>query len=114
MSQNETIEKTFTKNDRRTALADTLVDADGDPIDLTGHTVALLMKNNAGTTKVNYSAATVDDATSGEVSYSWALGDLDTAGVYWYWWRVTRTSDSKVEHFPGDGRKRKLTVVEAS
>lgn len=102
MSQNELRIKYFTVGDRRTAIADTLYDANGSVINLTGHTVAFLMVSTSGTVKVNYAAATVDSAAAGTVSYSWAAADVDTAGTYNYWWKVTRTSDAKVEHFPGD------------
>lgn len=106
--------KYFTVGDRRTSIADTLVDGNGDVVDLTNHTVAFLMKDESGTVKVNYSAATVDAAASGTVSYAWAANDVNTEGTYYYWWRVTRTSDSKVEHFPGDGAKRKVIFVNPS
>lgn len=103
---NEVGQKVFTVGNRRTSIADTLIDADGDAIDLTGHTVAFRMIAADGTVKVDNAAATVDDATAGNVSYAWAAADVDTAGTYYYWWIVTRASNSKTERFPGDGRKR--------
>lgn len=112
---NELFEKTFTVGDRRTSMADTLVDQSGTVVDLTGHTVSFLMVNKAtGAVKVNYAAATVDSAAAGTVSYAWAAADVDTAGTYFYWWRVTRISDSKVEHFPADGPKRRVVFVAAT
>ena len=112
MAQNTKRSKTFTQDDRRTSIADTLTDANGTVIDLTGHTVAFRMVDAAaGTVKINSAAATVDAALLGNVSYAWGATDLDTPGTYYYWWIVTRTSDSKVEHFPGDKRTRELIVV---
>ena len=113
MSQNTLVEKHFTVGDRRTALADTLQDANGTAINLTGHTVELKVVSDAGTVIINFAAATVDTAASGYVSYAFSAGDATAliAGTYWYWWRITRTSDGLKETFPADGRLRKLVMV---
>lgn len=109
---NQLIERILTVGDRRTPLTDALTDSSGAAIDLTGHTVALRMVAEDGTVKINSAAGSVDSpATNGYVTYNWAAGDVDTAGTYWYWWVVTRTSDGKVEHFPADGRKRKIVFM---
>lgn len=112
MSQNEKIVKYFTKGDRRTSIADTLYDANGGVVNLTGCTVAFRMVlDSDDTVKVNSAAATVDSAAAGTVSYAWAAADVDTAGTYAYWWIVTVTASGKVEHFPGDGKKRYAVIV---
>ena len=111
---NEIREKQITVGDRRSMISDVLVDAATDlPIDLTGHTVAFRMYTEAGAVKVSDAAATVVTPASGVVGYAPTAADVDTAGTYFYWWIVTRTSDSKKETFPSDGRKRRLVIYAA-
>lgn len=115
---NSLVSKTFTAGDRRTAIADILTDADGAAISLTGHTVAfLLVRARDNHVLLDKVAATVDDAATGKVSYDWgADGPPTPAGEQMlcnYWWVLTRTSDGKREHFPGDGPKRQCLIVRA-
>lgn len=101
-----------TKGDRRTAIAATLRKPDGEVVDLTGCTVTFRMvKASDDTVKINSAAATVDDAEEGDVSYSWAAADVDTAAEYYAWWIVTRTSDSKTDRYPPEGKRFKVIVV---
>ena len=52
--------------------------------DLTGATVTFSMVNAADdSVKVSASAAVVDDAATGQVSYTFASGDVDTAGIFY-------------------------------
>jgi hypothetical protein len=104
--------KTFTQNDLRTNIGDQLVDANSNPINLTGSTVAFHMTSQVDNSiKVNYQAANLDNPPQGLVSYTWQSNDLNTVGLFWYWWRVTTAA--KNEHFPGDGQKFTLNVVQA-
>lgn len=114
--QRQNIEKTWyqTKGDRRTAIAATLRKHDGSLVDLTGCTVAFLMiLASDNTVKIDEAAATIDDADAGQVSYAWTANDVNTAGEYYAWWVVTRTSDSKKDHYPPEGKRFKVHVVES-
>ncbi len=111
MSLNPLIKKYFTKGDIRTAISDTLVDANGTAIDLSASTVVFRMVLAADdSVKVAAGAVTIDDATAGEVSYPWDSADVDTAGKYFAWWIVT--TGGETEHFPGDGKKLLVEFVE--
>ncbi|MBX9790183.1 MAG: phage baseplate upper protein [Pirellulales bacterium] len=88
----------LTVGDRLVPLRKQLVDRDGNPVDLTGSTVAFRMVNAAGTVKINNAAAVIESAATGEVRYDWAAGDVDTAGEFWGWF--IRTQGGKTEHYP--------------
>lgn len=60
----------------------TLKEANGTAIDLsTYNSVNFTMENESGSVVVN-AAATIVDATNGEVRYEWQSGDTDAPGVY--------------------------------
>lgn len=115
--RNQLASKYFTEGDRRTSIADTLVDANGDPINLAGHTVAFRLVRGSDVL-IDDAAATVDDEDAGQVSYSWAADEPPAVegslqDECHYWWILTRTADGKLEHFPGDGKLRRLYLVKA-
>jgi hypothetical protein len=75
-------------NNRQPPLTGQIL-TDGVPVNLTGATVKLQMRAvNSATLKVD-AAAVVDVAATGSVHYDWAAADVDTAGYYVAWWRVT-------------------------
>jgi hypothetical protein len=54
-----------------------------------GATVKFKMREyDSSTLKVD-AAATITNASSGEVSYDWILADVDTPGQYYGWWEIT-------------------------
>jgi len=75
----------------------TLEDQNGTAFDLTDCTVKFHMKKGT-TTKVD-AAATITDASGGEVKYSWLAADTDTAGKYSCEWEITK-SDGQIETVP--------------
>lgn len=94
------------------ALSDQITGGDGRPIDLTGYdSVKLNMRYaDSEVKKITLGLATVDDATSGHVSYAWKPADIDTPGRYYAWWILkdgsiqTSTDEFEVsikEHSPG-------------
>lgn len=97
----------FTKGDRLISLSARLVDAEGDPVDLTGATVTLDMSPVRSKTKKIDGAAVVieqtdDPKTRGWVRYDWALADVDTVGSFNAWF--IRSVGGKAAHHPGQGR----------
>lgn len=100
------------RNDRRPALAKTLTDSAGNPVDLTGSSVKLIITAIAtGTVKVNTAASIVNPpGTDGKVSYAWAAGNTDTPGDYWGEFEVT-FGDGTKESFPND-RHMRIRVTE--
>lgn len=74
---------------RSPSLTDTIT-VDGDAFNLTGATVKFRMRlESSSTLKVDANASVVGDATNGNVRYDWQAADVDTAGEYVGWWRVT-------------------------
>lgn len=81
----------------------TLLDRDGDPVNLTEATVTFRMRNhgNGHIAVAGAAAEVVGDATDGNVRYVWQAGDTDQPGEYRAEWIVT--IDSKQQTVPNDG-----------
>ena len=89
------------RGDTRTAIRATLVDAQGDPVDLTGSVVRWIMATLKRTPVVARQAEVVD-AKHGVVLVPLEPGDTDTAGTYWAEFEVT-FGDGRVETYPNRG-----------
>ena len=80
-----------------------ILDAAGNPIDITSATVTFRMwHSGASSAKVN-AAATVVDGPNGKASYTWAAGDTDTAGDWLADWNIVITAGVNVLTVPTDG-----------
>lgn len=99
------------KDTRSPSLTDT-IRVNGAAFDLTGSTVKLRMRPVGSSTLKVDANATVVSAEGGTVRYDWGASDLDTAGDYLAWWRVTtgglvqETEEFALEvlaHAPGAG-----------
>lgn len=100
---------TIRKGDTASQLADTLKDADGNPVDISGATVTFTMTPVAGgaakvdaATASNGQTGDGSDGTKGQVSYTWTADDTDTDGYYLGAWQVT-FADETVQTYPNDG-----------
>lgn len=81
------------------SLYDT-IEVDGVPVNLTGATVKFQMREvGSGTLTTDANAALDGAPTLGGVRYDWIAGDVDTAGFYLGWWRVT-LAGGKVQETP--------------
>lgn len=78
---------------------------DGNAVDLSSADVRFLMRAASSDTVDVDSAATIDSASNGEVSYHWNVDDTSEPGLYLIEWEVTfnpGASDEYVETFPPD------------
>jgi hypothetical protein len=87
------------KDDQLPEIRATLLDADGNAVNLTGASVKFIMADKAtGTVKVD-AAGVVETPASGIVHYAWAEADTDTAGTFKAEWEV-EYGDGRLETFP--------------
>lgn len=85
------------KGNRNPSIVDTIKVA-GAAQDLSGDSVKLQMRDPLdpdAALKVDSAAGFVTDGSDGQVIYNWASADVDTAGTYVAWWRVTSGSKSQ-------------------
>jgi hypothetical protein len=70
------------------AIADRLLDAVGNPINLTGATVMFMFGSvSAGSASV-HGTAQITVATTGDVAWAWGTGDLAVPGLYYAGWQI--------------------------
>lgn len=78
------------KGDTAPALIARLLDADGDPVNITGYTIAVFISD--GVTAATVAATgtpTVVLGTDGRIQYAWAAADTATVGAYYLSVRAT-------------------------
>jgi len=89
----------FVKDDTLVSLYAILEDAEGNVVDLSGHTVTFVMEAAAtGVNKVDNKPAAIVSAAAGTVRYDWDPLDVDTEGKFYGWF--VRTSGGKTAHHP--------------
>lgn len=91
---------TIRQYDLSPSIRATLLDADGQVINLTGASVTLKLKL-AGSTVVIERTMTVANAVQGIVQYDWVSGDTDVAGTYLINFKVIY-DDGSPETFPNN------------
>lgn len=99
------------KDDTDPPIDDTLMDEDRNAKDLTGASVDFIMKDPTASSAKVSAAATVVNASAGEVEYEWSSGDTDTTGWYKAEWEVTY-GDGDIETFPTEPRDYVIVHVE--
>jgi baseplate upper protein BppU len=91
------------RGDRTNPIRRTLVDFDGNPIDLVTRTVRFYMTNaQTGAIAVNGTVVTPVDAANGIVQYEWEAGSTEVAGNYLGEFRTT-DPEGLEETFPNVG-----------
>lgn len=74
--------KTIKVGDTEPPLRVQLLTPEGNPYNIEGMSVDVRMKRSDADELLLNTAATVENASRGIVSYDWALGDTDTSGTY--------------------------------
>lgn len=92
----------ISSGDLEPVLTDTLLDADGVAVDLTGCTVRFLMWGADGTLKIDAPATVTGNPVDGGLQYTWVGTDTDEVGTWPSQWLVTRP-DTKRFHAPTKG-----------
>lgn len=81
---------TFVQGDTRPNLLGTLTfPATGDPVDLTGASVAFQMRKGDDRRYTVNALATITDAANGKVRYDWGANDLSVHGEYQVQFEIT-------------------------
>ena len=90
----------------------TLKDAAGVGVNLTGSTVKLTLTNvETGILKITEAAVVIITALSGIVEYTWLTADTDTAGIFSAEFEVT-TSGGAIHTFPNAKQNQLLVTME--
>ncbi len=84
------------------SLEATLIDAEGNPVDLTTKSVTFSMRSRDNPSLVITGLAVKVDAVNGIVAYQWGPGNTNTPGAYLGEFRVTYSNGPR-ETFPSDG-----------
>lgn len=84
------------------SLQDTLLDAAGSAVVVTGASVRIHVFHRFNGTELIDAAATIVDGANGIVKYDFQEGDISGPGVFNYEWEVTYADDT-VETFPVQG-----------
>ncbi len=74
-----------------------MLDAAGNPVNLSGATIYCTMKASDGTLKIDRqtSGVVITNAANGEFEYRWQAGDTDTVGLYYIEFEINPQSGGK-------------------
>ena len=87
---------TIRQNDQEPEIGGQILQS-GSPVDITGATVAFLMRPvNTSGVPTSYVAAIDGTPTDGRVKYDWSLGGTTAAGTYDTWFQVTLTGGDRL------------------
>lgn len=81
----------LTKGNLSPSLTD-VIKVNNQAFDLSGSSVKFRMRPAKSSTLKVDSAATIVSPSEGTIRYDWAAADVDTAGEFFGWWRVTLPS----------------------
>lgn len=107
------IPHSMVKGDTLTPLGATLK-RNGAPFDVTGMDVQFKMVADNGTIKRDWTAtgASIVDGDDGQVQYDFQAADVDTAGIFWGWFRVGTGGEWHTFPVAGEGGSaRSLQII---
>ena len=99
------------QNDTGVTFTDSLMDPNGNTVNLTGCTVKFVAGLAPPNAPAINGAATVVNAALGSVSYQPSVADTATAAYYQCWWRVTVTAGGAVTDYPIGGFRTMLVAA---
>lgn len=90
------------QGDTTPAFVQTLLDASGNPLDLTGSSVVFVMRAITAAAPTVEAAATINDPINGVVEYDWSTADTAVSGIYAAEFHVTDASGGTYT-YPNNG-----------
>ena len=85
-------------------LSNTITDQSGNPVNLTGASVSLVLRTLMSSEPITLAgSATVTNAAAGQVQYAWNTADTATAGLYNAEWHCSGGSVGGTYTYPNDG-----------
>lgn len=97
------VDITVRQGDTTPTFTATVLDANSNPLNLTGCTVKFVMRNLSSSLPTVNAAMTVVSASAGTVSYAWSATDTATPGLFMGEIHVTTTSSGATYTYPNVG-----------
>lgn len=96
------VDLTISQGATTPVLSETITDQNGNSVNLTSATVIFIMRQLSSSTPTVNAAATITNATAGQVTYSWSSADTATAGLYMGQFHCVLSGGSTYD-FPNQG-----------